>query len=324
MATIGGVKRIAITGGAGFLGSALANRLVALGHEVVVIDDFSRGRHNRLGEGIECWGADVRDYDAIEDALRGCDAVAHLAMVQGTQVFTEDPWRTQDVAINGTMNVLRAMLEHDIRDLLLVSSSEAYQGERDKIPTDETVWLSVPDPLNPRFSYGGGKLAMEVMCAAFAQDNLDRLAIVRPHNVIGPDMGEEHVLPQFIRRMEHLAKGTKGVIPFPIQGSGLETRAFCYISDCTDALTLLLEHAPEGPSIWHVGTPDERTIRDVAHAVGVAFGRTVEVVPGELPKGSPPRRCPDITKLRGLGYAPKVGFDDAVRITVDWYRSHPA
>jgi len=312
-----------ITGGAGFIGSALARRLASQGADVRVFDNYSRGRPERLPDAVERYQGDIRNSHDVRAALKGCDTVVHMAMVQGTQTFSEEPWLTQDVAINGTMNVLKACREHGIRDLVLLSSSEAYQGERDKIPTAEDVWLSVPDPLNPRFSYGGGKLAMEVMCAAFARDHLDRLVIVRPHNIVGPDMGEEHVLPQFIRRMEGLTAGTKGVVRFPIQGSGLETRAFCYIEDCIDGLTLLLERAPDGASIWHVGTQDERTVRDLAHAVGTCFGRTVEVAPGELPKGSPPRRCPDISKLRALGYEPKVGFDEAVRSTVEWYRANP-
>ncbi len=316
--------RYLITGGAGFIGSALTQRLLADGHDVVVFDDMSRGRDDRVPAGARLVHGDVVNREALRAAAVGADCIVHMAMMQGTQAFTENPRKTQDVAIQGTVNVLRACDELGISDLMLISSSEVYQGERDKVPTDESVWLSVPDVLNPRFSYGGGKVAMELLCAAYQMDGvLDRLIIARPHNVIGPDMGREHVVPQFAIRMKELcAADSSQWLDFPILGTGQETRAYCHISDATDALALLLDKAPQGASIWHVGTQDERTVEQVAHAVAEGFGRGVRVIPGALPKGSPPRRCPDTTKLEGLGYSAKVPFEAAIADTVRWYAEH--
>ena len=106
------------------------------------------------------------------------------------------------------------------------------------VPTPETVPCSVPDPLNPRYSYGGGKIACEIMANAWARTGvLDRLIIARPHNIIGPDMGREHVIPEFCLRMNQLVREhPEGIIPFPIQGTGQETRSFCYVDDCVDQL----------------------------------------------------------------------------------------
>jgi nucleoside-diphosphate-sugar epimerase len=138
-------------------------------------------------------------------------------------------------------------------------------------------------------------------------------------------MGREHVLPEFCIRMNRLVREhPEGVVPFPIQGTGQETRSFCYIDDCVDQLCLLLGKAPGGQHIYHVGVMDERTIADVAHEVAACYGREIKVVPGTLPKGSPPRRLPDTAKIAALGpgYLPSVTFSEAIAQTVSWYQVH--
>lgn len=317
-------RKILVTGGAGFLGSALVRRLTGDGHEVRVLDDFSRGRPERL-RGVPCTviKGDIRDPDAVTAAMHGCDTVAHLAYLQGTQTFYAEPRTVLDVALRGMLNVLAACEATGCGDLLLVSSSEAYQVAP-VVPTPEDIPLTVPDPLNPRYSYGGGKIACEIMADAWQRAGvLDRAVIARPHNIYGPDMGREHVIPEFCIRMNQLdPRFVSGPVPFHIQGTGQETRSFCYVDDCTDQLALLLEKA--GPlGIYHVGNEDERTISDVAVAVAASYGRDVKVIPGSLPKGSPPRRLPDTSKIRALGYAgPEVSFEDGLTRTVAWYRAH--
>jgi UDP-glucose 4-epimerase len=241
--------RYLVTGGAGFIGSALVRRLAGDGHEVVVLDDCSRGQFERL-VGVPCYriAADVRNEAAVAEAMQGCDAVAHLAYQQGTQTFYAEPRHVLDVALRGILNVLAACEKRGTPDLLFISSSEAYQVAS-IVPTPEEIPLTVPDVLNPRYSYGGGKIACELAALAWHRAGvLDRVIIARPHNVIGPDMGREHVVPEFCIRMNRLAREQPhGVIPFPIQGTGLETRSFCYIGDCVDQLAALLGHAPPGP-----------------------------------------------------------------------------
>jgi dTDP-glucose 4,6-dehydratase/UDP-glucose 4-epimerase len=316
--------RYLITGGAGFLGSALARRLAGDGHEVRVLDDMSRGRADRLRDvACEVIAGDVREPEMVTYAMHGCQAVVHMAFCQGTQSFYEEPRKVLDVAVRGMANVLAACEQTGCGDLLLISSSEAYQVAG-QVPTPETVPLTVPDPLNARYSYGGGKIISELMAFAWARTGvLDRAVAARPHNVYGPDMGREHVIPEFCLRVNRLARQfPEGIIPFPVQGSGNETRSFCHVDDCTDQLALLLAKAPAGPSVFHVGNEDERTITDVAHAVAACYGRVVKVVPGILPKGSPPRRLPDTSRIRALGYpGPEVGFADGLARTAEWYRT---
>ena len=149
--------RYLVTGGAGFIGSALTRKLVADGNEVCVLDDVSRGHQSRLDKaGCDIVSGDIRDPQAVDDAIKGCTAVIHLAYLQGTQNFYTRPRQVLDVAMRGMVNVLSACERLGVRELLLVSSSEVYQVPP-TVPTPETVPLMVPDPLNPRYSYGGGK-----------------------------------------------------------------------------------------------------------------------------------------------------------------------
>ena len=308
-----------ITGGSGFIGSALARRLVGDGHEVVVLDDMSRGARRRL-PGCTLIEGDIRDEDAVLAAVHGCDTVIHMAYVNGTETFYAEPRHVLDVAVRGMSNVLYACEAMGCSDLMLISSSEAYQVP-EQVPTPETVPLSVPDPLNPRYSYGGGKIISELMAMAWQRTGvLDRAVVVRPHNIFGPDGGRDHVIPQFCLRMARLDREhPEGVIPFPVQGTGTESRSFCYIDDCTDQLALLLERGDTG--IWHVGTMDERAIAYVAHDIAKCFGREIKIEPGTLRKGSPPQRCPDTAKIAALGYRPQVSFREGLKRTVEWYRA---
>jgi nucleoside-diphosphate-sugar epimerase len=319
---VAAVRKYLITGGAGFLGSALARKLLADGHEVAVLDNFSRGKRERLGGSIQVIRGDIRDHLDVGNAMTGVDCVVHMAYLQGTQTFYAEPREVLDVALRGMLNLLGACEQWGVTDMMLVSSSEAYQVAS-VVPTPETIPLTVPDPLNPRYSYGGGKIACEILANAWYRTGvLDRLIIARPHNIIGPDMGREHVVPEFCLRMNRLVREhPRGVIPFPIQGTGQETRSFCHVDDCVTQLALLLDQAT-GLEIYHVGVEDERTISDVAHAVAEVYAREIKVIPGVLPKGSPPRRLPDTRKIRALGYEPKVAFGEAVENVVKWYQAH--
>lgn len=312
-----------VTGGAGFLGSAITNRLLADNHEVRVLDDFSRGRRERLKSVCEIIDADIRNTDVVVNAVQGCDSIIHLAYLQGTQTFYNSSRQVLDIAVKGMINVLSACEKWSTEELLLISSSEAYQVAS-VVPTPETIPLTVPDPLNARYSYGGGKIACELMSLAWQREGiLDKLIIARPHNIYGPDMGREHVIPEFCLRMNQFVKEQpSGLISFPIQGTGQETRSFCYIDDCIDQLTLLLNSASEGSSIYHIGTQDEKTISQVAHAIGECYGREIKILPGTLPKGSPPRRLPAIDKIESLGWnrANRITFETGLAKTVEWYQ----
>jgi nucleoside-diphosphate-sugar epimerase len=243
--------------------------------------------------------------------------VLHLAAVNGTEFFYSKPELVLEVAVKGMMNVLDACIAHGVKELFTASSSEVYQTPP-VIPTGEAVPLSVPDPLNARYSYGGGKIISELLTVNYGRKFFDRAVIFRPHNVYGPDMGREHVIPQFALRLKELAAREPGRLRFPIQGSGQETRAFLYIDDFVQGLLTLMARG-QHLNIYHIGTAVETTVAELAHAVARSMGREIDVVPGALTAGSTHRRCPDIRKLQALGFEPQVPLAAGLAQTVPWY-----
>lgn len=317
-------KKYLVTGGTGFIGSALVKRLVKEGNYVRVLDNDIRGAEERLKDikdKIELIKADIRDAKAVQKACSGMDSVIHLAYINGTEYFYKMPELVLEVGVKGMINVIDGCIKENVKELALASSSEVYQTA-EKIPTDEKAALIVPDPLNPRYSYGGGKIISELLAINYGRKHFGRVIIFRPHNVYGPDMGWEHVIPQFILRMKELSRNDKNKkIKFPIQGTGKETRAFCFIDDFIDGLMLVLEKG-EHMNIYHIGAMDEISIEKVAKEVGKYFGEEIEIVQGKETEGGTKRRCPDISKLMKLGYKPKIKFDEGLRITAKWYEKN--
>lgn len=313
-------KSYLVTGGTGFLGSALVRRLIGMGHQVRVLDNDSRGSRERLkdisGE-FEYVQGDIRDAESVSRAIKGVDSVCHLAFVNGTEFFYAKPDLVLDVGVKGMVNIIDACLRQKVGELILASSSEVYQTPQ-RIPTDEHVPLTIPDPHNPRYSYAAGKIISEMMALNYGRKHFERVVIFRPHNVYGPQMGWEHVVPQFVLRMKVLARGGGDPIKFSIQGTGKETRAFVFIDDFIDGLMRVIERG-EHLGIYHIGTMEELTIEEVAHLVGEYFGRHVEIVTGPPAAGGTPRRCPDIAKLVALGYQPKYSFREGLQIAARWY-----
>ncbi|HSX13428.1 MAG TPA: SDR family NAD(P)-dependent oxidoreductase [Chlamydiales bacterium] len=313
-------KKYLVTGGTGFIGAPLVARLVKEGFQVRVLDNNLRGSEKRLSgisNQIEILTGDIRNLADVEKACEGIDAVFHLAYLNGTEFFYSKPDLVLEIAVKGMVNILDACIKHGVKEFFLASSSEVYQTPP-TVPTDEKVSLSIPNPLNPRYSYGGGKIICELMAINWGRKYFDRLVIFRPHNVYGPDMGFEHVIPQFSLRMKKLCKISNDVIDFPIEGSGQETRAFVYIDDFIDGLMILREKG-EHLNIYHIGTAEEISIREVAQTVATCFGKKIRLIPGPLKAGGTLRRCPDINKMKNLGYAPKTQFHVGVAKTVKWY-----
>ena len=314
-------RRILVTGGSGFIGAGLVKALVAAGHRVRVLDDNSRGHPRRLThvkDDIEFVAGDIRDAAAVDKAAQEMDEVHHLAFVNGTEFFYSQPDLVLDVGVRGMINVIDACRAQGVGTLILASSSEVYQTPP-KVPTDESAPLSVPDPLNPRYSYGGGKLISELMAINFGRKYFERVLIFRPHNVYGPDMGWEHVVPQFALRLKRLADlQATGELPFEIQGTGADTRSFCFIDDLVAGVMVMREKG-DHLGIYHVGTMEEVAIADLARRAAAVVGCDIELVPGPLQVGGTPRRCPDISKLAALGYKPGVSLDAGLKPTLDWY-----
>ncbi len=317
-------RRILVTGGSGFIGSALVQALVRAGESVRVLDDNSRGAPRRLAaveRDIEFVQGDIRDAAAVDAAMRGVDEVHHLAYVNGTATFYSAPEFVLDVGVKGMVNVIDACRHHGVGSLVLASSSEVYQSPP-HVPTAEDAPLVVPDPHNPRLSYGAGKIISEVMAINFGRKHFERVLIFRPHNVYGPDMGFEHVIPQFAVRLKRACTAhPEGLVPFPIQGSGAETRSFCHVDDLV-AGVMVMRDKGEHLGIYHVGTTEEISIADLARRMAKIAGRDIRLESSAVLAGSTPRRCPDISKLTALGYTPRVRLEEGLPPALQWYFDH--
>lgn len=311
---------VLVTGGTGFIGSYLVKALVDAGQRVRVLDNDFRGTASRLEAyrgRLDLVVGDVRDPATVSAATRGIETVYHLAAINGTRHFYEIPDQVLEVGVLGTINALLAAREHKVKTFIYASSSEAYQTPP-MVPTPETVPLTIPDSLNPRYSYGGSKLIGEILSFNYGRGHFKTI-VFRPHNIYGADMGYEHVVPAFAVRLRRLieAHGKDGAIEFPIQGTGLETRAFCYIDDFVEGLMLLAARG-EDQSVYHIGTQEEVTVRQLAELMARLSGVRVTLKEMPAPAGATPRRCPDISKLRALGYSPKVSLEQGLsRVLAD-------
>ncbi|RIA35359.1 UDP-glucose 4-epimerase [Hephaestia caeni] len=316
------MAKVAVTGAGGFIGAYLVRELLRRGHHVLAIDNYLRGRPSRLDhlEGtIERIDLDVRDRDGLIKVAKGLDAVFHLAAINGTENFYKRPALVLDVGVRGAIAVAEACVEVGIPDLVVASSAEVYQTPA-VVPTPEDIDMIIPNSLNPRYSYGGSKLISELIAFNYCRDKLAKVQVFRPHNIYGPDMGWKHVIPQLIEKIRHAAASGAGRIE--LQGDGSETRAFCYVDDVVDGIITMWERG-ETMNVYHIGSMEEVPIRHLAEMVADAIGAPVELIPGPAAEGGTPRRCPDIAKMRGIGYEPKVSLAEGVRRTVAWYLENP-
>jgi nucleoside-diphosphate-sugar epimerase len=317
-----------ITGGTGFLGAALVKLLVSRGDTVRVFDNNWRGNTARLEDvidSVEFIEGDIRDADAVSAACEGIDCVIHLAFVNGTRFFYEEPELVLDVGIRGMLNVLDGCRANGVQDLVVASSSEVYQTPPE-VPTDELAPLSIPDPLNPRYSYAGGKIISELIALNYGRRGFERVCVFRPHNVYGKDMGWEHVVPEFsVKASRAVTENPDGAVAFPIQGDGKQTRAFIHVDDFVRGLEAVIDKG-EHLAIYHIGNPEEVSIGDLARQVAGCFGRDAEIIAGIAAEGATERRSPDITKLRSLGFEPEISLEQGLPDVVSWYaeNSHRA
>lgn len=316
------MARVAVTGASGFIGAYLARALVNQGHEVLAIDNNERGRPARLAgapSSLQLIDCDVRNRDALTRHFTGVDSVFHLAAINGTENFYRRPELVLDVGVRSALAVAEACIATGVRALIFASSAEVYQTPQ-TIPTDENVPLVLPNSLNPRYSYGGSKIISELIFFAYCRETVPLVQSFRPHNVYGPDMGFKHVIPQLIGKIQAAIENGSGTVE--LQGDGSETRAFCYVDDIIRGIITMWERG-EDMNIYHIGTMEEIAIRDLARMTADAMGADVQFTPGKAPEGATPRRCPDIGKMRALGFKPEMDLAEGLRRTVEWYRDHP-
>lgn len=308
------MKNFLVTGGCGNLAVPLIKALIQQGHKVSTLDNYSRGRRDRLnGENVCFFYGDIRDIRFVRTAVKGHDIVIHMAAINGTENFYKYPSDVLEVGTKGIINVMDSCVEHGVKELLVFSSSEVYQ-DAPEFPTPESVPLIIPNPHNPRCSYGASKIISEVFALHYKMENFNRVMVVRPHNVFGPGLNSEHVIPQFIQRM--MAKPET----FVIEGMGYESRSFCYIDDMVDGILAILEKGVHR-EIYHIGAEEEVEM-DIL-AIMVARQMSLEETKFTYTRGkegSPIRRCPDTRKLQSLGWRPKVMLEEGLRRTIQWYQ----
>ena len=291
-------KTFLVTGGTGFIGSSICELLVKKKYKVKIFDNNSRGSLKgikKIKKKITFIKGGIRNKKDLKKAIKNTDAVVHLAYINGTKYFYSKPDLVLDIAVKGIINVIDLCIENKIKELYLASSSEVYQTPN-KIPTDESESLNIPNILNPRYSYGGGKILTELMGINYGKKFFKKLIIFRPHNVFGPNMGQEHVIPEFISRFKSL-KGRK----FKIQGTGNEIRSFIYIKDFIRAFDLVLTKGRH-LNIYNIGTNERIKIKNLAYKMSNIFKKKINLYKTSLTKGSTKVRVPNIKKIKKLGF----------------------
>ena len=305
-------KTFLVTGGTGFIGSNICKMLVREGHKVLVYDNNSRGNLSRLSEikkEIIFINGDIRDQKKVFKAIKRVNAVIHLAYINGTKYFYTKPELILDIAVKGMVNILDGCKKHKVKELYIASSSEVYQTPI-KVPTDEAEMLKIPDIHNSRYSYGGGKIISELMGIHYGKKFFNKLIIFRPHNVYGAEMGNEHVIPEFINRFKTL-KGKK----FKIQGTGNEIRTFIYIDDFIKGFNLLIKKGKH-LNIYNIGTSEKIQIKNLVNKLSKIFNKKIVLRKTSLQKGGTKIRIPDISKIKKLGFRPEFNLSIGLKKTI--------
>ena len=303
-------KNILVTGGSGFIGSAIVKYLVRNKHNVIVLDNNSRGRSRRIEEvknEIKFIKGDIRNKTKLLSIHNKIDTVIHLAYVNGTKHFYKKPYEILDIAVNGLLNILEFCRHKKVKNFFLASSSEVYQNPL-KFPTNEMEMLKIPDIHNPRYSYGGGKIFSELYGLHFAKKYLKKFIIFRPHNVYGKDMGNDHVIPEFINRFKKIGKRKS----FLIHGTGNEIRSFIHIDDFISGFDKIFRKG-KNTEIYNIGTSEKVKISYLVNLIAKIYKKKIKIRKSKLLKGSPSKRCPDIKKIKKLGFNQKISLRHGIK-----------
>ncbi|MCC9074863.1 SDR family oxidoreductase [Litorilinea aerophila] len=306
--------RILVTGGAGFLGSHLVDRLLAEGHEVIAMDNLLTGSTDNIAHlagnrRFQFIYHNVTNYIYIKDDL---DAILHFASPASPVDYLELPIQTLKVGSLGTHNALGLALAKGAR-FLLASTSEVY-GDPLVHPQTEDYWGHV-NPIGPRGVYDEAKRFAEAMTMAYHRTHGVDTRIVRIFNTYGPRMrlNDGRVVPNFIKQ------ALRGE-PLTVYGDGSQTRSFCFVSDLIDGIYRLLMSNEVEPV--NIGNPAEISILEFAQRINELTGNQAGIRFEPLPKDDPKQRQPDITKARRiLGWEPKVPLEQGLAETIDWFRT---
>ena len=298
-------KTILITGASGFIGNALYARLKSENYNTIGLDNFFRGKNLKNQTIIK---GSIFDKKILKKLIRKSDVIIHLVAINGTRNFYNIPDKVFEVSMRGAMILYDCLNEIGDKNkkILLASSGEVY-GEPKKIPTDEKVSLVVKDIFNNRYSYGGGKICQDLIARYLISKVVKECIIFRPHNVYGPNMGFDHVIPELMK------KSLKAKNKITIEGSGKETRSFCYIDDFINGLIILIKKKINGFNIFNIGNDYEISINNLTKLIIKNSKKNLLIKNKKLRTGSSKRRCPDIKKIKRLGYKPIVNLETGIK-----------
>jgi nucleoside-diphosphate-sugar epimerase len=307
-----GGKLYLVTGGAGFIGSNVAEGLVRRGDRVRVLDNFSTGRPENLAglDGVEVVEGDLRDLAQVQRAVAGVEGVFHQAALRSVPRSVDDPVSTNDVNVAGTLNLLMACREAGVRRVVYASSSSAY-GDDPALPKVETL------PANPISPYAVSKLAAEHYCRTFARLYGLETVSLRYFNVFGPRQNPESKYSAVIPRFLQLALQGE---PLEIHGDGEQSRDFTYIDNVVEGNLRSMDTPGVSGEVFNIACGTRHSLLTIADAIGAVLGR-------DLPRRHTPPRAGDVKHTladiskaeRLLGYRPAVDFADGIRRTCAYF-----
>lgn len=313
--------RLLITGGAGFIGSHLADAAIARGDEVTVLDDLSTGNLENLRRvaghaRFHCVIDSVRNHQVVEELMDSCDAVFHLAAAVGVNLIVQSPVRTIETNVHGTEVVLAAAARHQKR-VLLTSTSEVY-GLSTAVPFREDDNLVIGATTKGRWSYACSKALDEFLALAYHRERGLSTVIVRLFNTVGPRQVGRYgmVIPRLV------AQALDGA-PLTVHGTGQQTRCFGFVADIVEAMLRLIDHPDVDGEVFNLGSTEEISIHALAQRILALTGSAspIVLVPYEQAYEDGfedmPRRVPDTSKAgRVIGFQARTGLDDALRAVI--------
>lgn len=307
------MAKIAVLGGAGFIGSHLCDKLIEVGHDVTAVDDLSSGSleniaHLSSSKNFSFLQSDISSGIPIDGPV---NIVVNLASIASPPQYTKRKVHTLRAGSAGTENALALAREYDAR-LIMASTSEIY-GDPTVHPQPEWYWGSV-NPVGPRSCYDEAKRFSEALCFAYAEEYGVDTGILRLFNTYGPRLnsGDGRVISNFV------FQAISG-LPLTVNGDGSQTRSFCYIDDTIDAILRMIDSKHRGPI--NIGNPEEVTILELAHIVKAVAGSRSSVKFTRLPEDDPTRRCPEIALAAHLlDWRPVTNLEKGLAKTIRWFR----
>lgn len=305
-------RRIVVTGGAGFLGSHLCERLLGEGHEVLCVDNFFTGRESNVAHLAGDPRFELIRHDVSVPLFVQADEVYNLACPASPVHYQADPVATVKTNVLGTLNLLE-LARHAKAKLLQASTSEVY-GDPEVHPQSEDYWGHV-NPIGPRACYDEGKRCAETLCFDVHRSRGLPVKVARIFNTYGPRMRPDdgRVVSNFV--VQALRNE-----PITVYGDGSQTRSFCYVGDLVEGLVRLMATPDDVTGPVNLGNPVEFTVRELADLVIAMTGSRSRVVHRPLPTDDPVRRRPDIGRAQALlGWQPQVALQDGLKATIAWF-----